>query len=147
MDCRVIAADLIAYHFGSTPDDARLRIDEHLLGCTDCLRSYLALKHHFAEGVSLGERPSPAARQRLRDAVASEFRPSAPARAARWLRRPIPLYQGVAAAAVVLALALVAPLLAAGRAPSRAPGDANATMGVGERVDTARPAPESLSFY
>ena len=149
MDCSVIAADLIAYHFGTTPDDARKRIDEHLLGCTDCLRAYLELKHHFASGVSRGARPSAAARQRLRAAVALEFTPSVPTRAVRWLRRPIPLYQGVAAAAVALALALIAPLVAETRAPSRAraPDDTNASAPRGERVDSARPAPESLSFY
>lgn len=143
MDCAVIQQDLIAYHFGTTPDVARERIDEHLLACTDCLRDYLRVKHGLAKGAALMERPSPDAREKLRRAVAAEFTPSARAKMTRWLRRPIPLYQGVAAAAVVLALALLAPLLAANHTTR----DADRATASGERVDTARPAPESLSFY
>jgi predicted anti-sigma-YlaC factor YlaD len=146
MDCSVIQADLIAYHFGTTPDPMRERIDEHLLSCTDCLRAYLRVKGHLAKGASQTERMSPAAREKLRRAVAAEFTPSARTKVTRWLHQPIPLYQGVAAAAVVLALALIAPLLAATSPPSRA-GDRERATASGERVDTSRPSPESLSFY
>ncbi len=142
MDCSVISADLIAYHFATCDDDARARIDAHLLGCTECLRAYLAIKHHTDRGTSLDARPSDAARARLRAAVAAEFQPSLGARAARALRRPIPLYQSLAAAAaVVFVAAAVAPMLA--RTDSMPPMQATG----GERVDTARPTPENLSFY
>jgi anti-sigma factor RsiW len=146
MDCKVVEEDLIAYHFGATSEETREAIDAHLVACTDCLKQYLRVKHHLARhdgSASVAERPSSKARARLRAAVAAEFEPSAPARMVRWMRRPIPLYQGLAAAAVVLLVALVAPLVA--RQSFAVDGDG--MHAGGERVDTARPAPESLSFY
>jgi len=143
MDCSVIQADLIAYHFGTTEEDARERIDAHLLECTSCLRAYLALKRHF-EQAPASARPRPEAKKRLRDEVEAAFRPRAGARVARWLRRPIPLYQGLAVAAVALVVAVTAPLVA-----KVAPLERNTTQPTagGQRIDTARPMPESLSFY
>ena len=146
MDCSVISADLIAYHFATCDDDARARIDAHLLGCTECLRAYLAIKHHTDRGTSLDARPSDAARARLRAAVAAEFRPSLGARAARALRRPIPLYQSLAAAAaVVLVATAIAPMLARSDVPP--PMQAPLVVRDGERVDTARHTPDNLSYY
>jgi len=139
MDCAVIQIELAPYHLGVCDDETRARIDAHLLECTDCLRAYLAIKRHIERGDRA--RPSDAAKAKLRAAVASEFRPTIAARAARALRRPVPLYQSFAAAAViVLVVSALAPILARPNAP--APVTAS-----GERVDTARPTPENLSFY
>jgi len=89
-------------------------------------------------GVASGQRPSPAAKKRLRDAVESTFA-RRPERPVRWLGRRIPLYQGLAAAAFAAALALLLPRI--GRfAPPHPP----ASRAV---VDTSRPSPESLSIY
>ncbi len=139
MDCSVIQPDLFAYHFATLDEEARARVDEHLLGCQKCLRAYLGIKRHMELGVGLPGRPSEAARLRLREAVADAFRPSLGARLGRWLRRPIPLYQGLATAAVVLLLASITPLLLRRPSPSALPG--------GERVDTSRSHPASLAIY
>jgi hypothetical protein len=142
MDCSVVEADLIAYQLATCDDEARAQIDAHLLGCTPCLRAYLALKHHVERGATLDARPSDAARARLRAAVAAEFQPTLATRAARALRRPIPLYQSLAAAAViVLVAAAIAPILA--RNETQSPMQATG----GQRIDTARRTPENLSFY
>jgi len=113
-------------------------------------------------------RPSEAMRARLRADVEAAFRPSVVARVGRALRRPIPLYQGLVAAALAVALAL--PLARgkgssgvthgaqppeAGLAPSTSPpahaslpGEtALAPILSGARVDTARLSPESLTIY
>lgn len=141
MDCRLIQGELIAYHFATTREEERERIDEHLLGCTTCLRAYLRLKRHIERGATLGDRPASAVKQRLRADVEAAFRPSGRERVRRWLRRPIPLYQGIAAAAVALLLAGAGPLLA--DALSAKP-PASATN---ERIDSSRPSPQSLTLY
>lgn len=144
MDCSLIHEDLIAYHFATASDEVRERIDVHLVACTACLRAYLRVKHHIERGASLAERPSAGLRQKLRRDVELAFRPSAPERVRRWFSRPIPLYQGLAAAAVVVLLATVVPVLWRSAAPAPA---LQAGGGSSERIDTARPSAESLSFY
>jgi hypothetical protein len=72
-----------------------------------------------------GDEPAPAA------ARATSRRPPL------WFRH-IPLYQGLTAAAVAAAIALLVPALLRGRADARG-GDAV--------VDTRRPVPESLTIY
>jgi hypothetical protein len=134
MDCGLV--DLVGYHFATMEDAERARVDEHLVECTACLRAYLALKHKVED--SRGERPSDEARARLRTAVEARYRPNIAARLRAWLGRPIPLYQGLAAALVAVVLAAVAPTLLA-RAPTPAPS--------GPYVDSARPVPESVTFY
>ncbi len=134
MDCVVV--DLVSYHFGTLEEGARDAIDDHLLGCTACLRSYLALKRQVARGVG-GEVPSDAVRARLRGAVAERFRPSTLARARGWMSRPIPFYQGLAAAVLALVVAALLPAFADKTPPAAG----------GRYVDTARPLAESLSIY
>jgi hypothetical protein len=139
MDCRMIQGELVAFTFGTSSDDERERIDAHLLGCTECLRAYLRFKHHVERGASLRERPSDETRRRIRDDVAAAVRPHGAARAARWLRRPIPLYQGLAVACVAAGLVVAMPWMH----DLLAPHDAIAAS----RVDSARPVAESISIY
>jgi hypothetical protein len=138
MDCAVIQIELAPYHLATCDEEARARIDAHLLECQDCLRAYLAIKRHLEAGERA--RPSDLARARLRAAVAHEYRPTLATRATRALRKPVPLYQSLAAAAaIVLVVSAIVPLLARQAPP--------AETASGERIDTARPTPENLSFY
>lgn len=129
MDCTGVASHLVAYQFGATTDDERVAIDAHLVACTACLRTYLALKH-AAEAGAL-ERPASRVKADLRARVAKR------ARRPSLLARRIPLYQGVALAAIAAAVALLVP-----RARER--------IVVREgtpQVDTARARAESLHIY
>jgi hypothetical protein len=139
----MIQGDLVAFTFGTSSDDERERIDAHLLGCTDCLQAYLRFKHHVEWGVergaSLRERPSDETRRRIREDVAAAVRPRAAARAAQWLRRPIPLYQGLAVACVAAGLVVAMPWMHDLLAPREALA--------ASRVDSARPVAESISIY
>lgn len=139
MDCARI--DLIAYHFATGTEPEREIVEKHLLTCTRCLEGYLALKRHV-EGGARGERPGDAVRARLRRDVEREF-PGPARRRARsplaWLGRPIPLYQGLAAATIALLVAALAPVVArhATAGPLRS----------GDSVDTSRRSAESLTIY
>jgi hypothetical protein len=140
MDCSLIQGQLIGYHFATLSDDERPGVEGHLLTCTACLRTYLALKAHVDHAGRDEEAPSEAVRLRLRAAVAARFRPTPAGRVRRWLARPIPLYQGLAfAAALALAAALVP-------AVDRVLRPAPAAHGA-EQVDSARPQAQSLTIY
>jgi anti-sigma factor RsiW len=134
MDCVVV--DLAAYHFGTLEEADRDRVEEHLLTCTGCLRAYLALKRRTAPGAG-GAVPSAAAHGKLRDAVAARFRPTGWTRARGWMARPIPLYQGLAAAVLALVVASLLSTLV----------DKSPVLAGGRYVDTARPLAESLTIY
>jgi anti-sigma factor RsiW len=134
MDCARI--DLVGYHLG-TLDDERELVEKHLLACTPCLEAYLALKRDADQRSSL--RPSPQAYERLRRDVAATFAARRSTGVARWLTRPVPLYAGVAAFAVVAIFGFVATLALH--------GSSSATRGELERVDTSRSVAESLSIY
>lgn len=142
MDCSLIQVDLVAYHLGAIEEPARERVEAHLVACAACVRAFVTLKRHMESGAA---KPSEAARARLRAAVAAEFEPNAASRVKKWLRRPIPLYQGLAAAAVIALAAMTAPKIA--ELASRAHGREPAPIADGERVDSARTSPDSLSFY
>ena len=106
MDCRLIQVDLVAYQFGTVADDARDQIEAHLLECPGCLKGFLALKREV-ETAQAGPRPSQAARDRLRRAVASEL--ASKRRAAlqpSWWRRPL-AFGFVAASAMAAMIAFV----------------------------------------
>jgi anti-sigma factor RsiW len=135
----MIQGELFPYTFGTSSPEERDQIDAHLLGCRDCLRAYLRLKHHVERGASLDARPGDAIRRRVRDDVAAVVRPRGAARVRRWLRRPIPLYQGLAVAAVAAGIALAGPWLR--EATLRRPPQIEA------RVDTSRDVARSLSIY
>ena len=139
MDCALIQGKLIEYQFAALEDADCENVEAHLLACKDCLRTYLALKAHVDRGSGAGEVPSEAARLRLRAAVEARFRSTATRRLRRWLSRPVPLYQGLAVAALVAAAVALVPTLARSfRSTGARPA---------EQVDTTRPAAESLTIY
>jgi len=59
-------------HFGVVSDDVRALVEEHLLGCTACVRAFIELKRAI-ETTEDAPRPSTSARARLRSAVATEL--------------------------------------------------------------------------
>jgi anti-sigma factor RsiW len=140
MDCTLIQGQLIGYHFATVSDDERAEVEGHLLGCTACLRTYLALKTHVDRGTIDDEVPGEAARLRLRAAVQARFRPTPARRVGRWFTRPVPLYQSLAVAAVVFLCGALAPAVARTIHPGPVARAA-------ERVDSARSSAESLTIY
>ncbi|HEU4536966.1 MAG TPA: zf-HC2 domain-containing protein [Polyangiaceae bacterium] len=133
MGCLLNDGDLVAYHLGTAGDAERERLEGHLVECPACAQAYVRLKRTFEHAP--GARPGDALRRRLRAEVEASFRPALPQRFGSWLRRPIPLYQGVAGALLV-ALALGLAIWAPGREAER-PHAAGL-------VDSARQ--EALSF-
>jgi anti-sigma factor RsiW len=143
MDCTVVAGTLVAYHLGAATDDEADAVEAHLVACASCLRTYLAIKR-AADRAQL-ERPRPEVKERLRAEVARSF--PAPARVRDHRARPlpmlvrrIPLYQGVALAALAASIALVAPGVV------RRVARSEAAPGV-PVIDTARTRAESLHIY
>src|SRR5688500_18756336 len=134
MDCTGVASLVVAYHFGAVDDAERSAVEEHLVACTTCLKTYLALKRATESGS--GERPSPKARARLRDAVEREVRP----RSVSLFARRIPLYQGLVAAAIAAAITLATPTVMR-RLARHDVGDG------APEVDTSRPRAASLQIY
>ena len=110
MSCDEIQLELCAFHFGTVSEETRRALEAHLPGCPACLRAFLSLKREI-ETAEHEERPSPAARARLRQAVAEELGLARPRRAWSWWERPLAF--GFAAAAVLLAMIMVG-LLATG---------------------------------
>lgn len=131
MDCQDVTPELFGYHFGTLDEPRRSAVDEHLLGCAGCLRQYQRLKHAL-DGGGLAA-PDPRVKARLRAAVmARTSSRGLTASARRVLSRPIPLYQGLAAACVAAAVALALSWAPRGApAPSLGPD--------GAKVDSARP--------
>jgi anti-sigma factor RsiW len=135
----MIQGELFAYALGTSSEDDRERIDEHLVSCTVCLRGYLRLKRHVKRGASREARPSDEIRRRVRDDVAAIVRPRGAARVRQWLRKPIPLYQGLAVAAVAAGVAIGLPQVVASfgrKAPETT-----------AHVDMSRPVPQALAIY
>jgi hypothetical protein len=143
MDCTGVAGLLVAYHLGTASDEEADTVDAHLVGCSACLKTYLALKR-AADRAQL-EQPRPDVKARLRAEVAREFsRPvSAPAkvRPLAVFARRIPLYQGVALAALAASIALVAPGVL--RHFERESAETTSVP----LIDTARTRAESLHIY
>ena len=71
MDCTVILGDLIAYHFATADDAEREQVEAHLVKCTACLRTYMAMKAHIDRSTEAPVEPSEGLRLRLRAAVVS----------------------------------------------------------------------------
>jgi anti-sigma factor RsiW len=113
MSCDAIQLELCAYHFGTISEENRLELEAHLPTCAACTRAFVALKREI-ETAEHGQRPSPAARARLRRAVAEEL--GLAPRGWSWWERPLAF--ACAAAAVLLAMVMVG-LLATG--PGAAP--------------------------
>lgn len=143
MDCARVTSHLVGYHLGLVADDERGTLEAHLLGCRSCLEKYLALKRaadKAAHTKNEEDRPSPEVRARLRAAVMREVASPPPRRVTLFTRR-IPLYQGVALAALAAAITLAAPSLL-----RRASQSDHSTTSV-TSVDTSRTRAESLHIY
>jgi anti-sigma factor RsiW len=104
MSCERIENELVAFHFGVVSPETRRELEAHLPGCAGCLASYLALKRDI-ETAELEPGPTPAARRRLRRAVAEELGLLPPRPRWSWWERPLAL--GIAGAAVAAALLLL----------------------------------------
>jgi anti-sigma factor RsiW len=142
MDEHVVEERLLTYYFGAGSDEEGVRIDAHLCACASCLRAFLDLKRHVEHEGRRALRPRAETRARLRADVAAAFQPRAAApllRLRRALRQPIPLYQGLAVAAVAAALGVLVPFARLHLRPVPPPS--------GEHVDSARLSPESLTVY
>jgi anti-sigma factor RsiW len=96
MACHLIQSDLVPYHFGVIDDEGRTRVEEHLVSCPQCLRDYIALKREME---TTAEKPSPAAKARLRSAVADEVTRSRVTWS--WWERPLAV--AFASAAILVA--------------------------------------------
>ncbi|RLB58099.1 MAG: hypothetical protein DRI90_17150 [Deltaproteobacteria bacterium] len=116
MSCQDIGLELVAYHFGEIEPRARVEMEEHLLKCPDCLTDFIALKRQI-ETAELDERPSPAARQRLRHAMAQELGIEPEPRAWSWWERPVAF--GFAGAALVAAAMMVGGVVGGDGSPPR----------------------------
>jgi anti-sigma factor RsiW len=143
MDCTAVAENLVAYHVGGIEDADREAIEAHLVGCRTCLETYMAIKR--AADRAAVERPRPEVRDRLRMEVLAAFptkaereRKAATPAPVSFFRRRIPLYQGVALAAVAAALTLVGPSIVKRIRRSNTPP---------AMVDTSRTHAESLTIY
>lgn len=140
MDCSLIEGHLLGYHLAALEDAERAEVEEHLVGCPGCVRAYLTLKADVERAAANTEEPREEVRLRLRAAVAARFRPTPLRRARAWLTRPVPLYQGVAIAGVVLALGALAPTVVHSLRTARGAHTA-------ERVDTTRTSARSTTLY
>jgi len=113
MTCETVRQRLIDHYYGELPPQQRREVAQHLTGCGDCALEYCRLDADLGGlGQLCDESPSPQLQARLRDRVATQFRPP-------WWRRlwrvgafPIPAYQtALLLAAVLLAWLLVGPRL------------------------------------
>jgi predicted anti-sigma-YlaC factor YlaD len=139
MDCGKV--NLVGYHLGAASPEERELVEGHLVACSSCVQSYLALKRHADEQAS--ERPSAELRARLRSDVAKAFPRSVGARLAAWLTSPVPLYIGALAVAVTsVALLLANRLWSASASRTHRPFSEGSA-----RIDTSRANAESLTIY
>ena len=110
MTCNEITPELVGYHFATLDDEARARVESHLLECPACVRAFVELKRGI-ETSEAAERPSDLARTRLRRAVEGEL-----GLRRRWWERPLAI--ALAASVVLVAgRAMHALTASAGSAP------------------------------
>ena len=128
MDCPLIEDLLVGYHLGALADDDRGCVEAHLVDCGRCLRGFIAVKRICETAGDATERPSAAARARLRAEVARRFPPRRRFRLA-WL----------GGASIAAAIVIFAWQQSTTR-PRREPPPAATT------VDSALPAPETLNY-
>ena len=115
MDCEMTQSELVAYLFGVIEESARPSVEQHLLGCSSCLREFIALKR-AAE--TADAEPSVGARDRLRRAVADELKSRARRSAWSWWERPLAV--ALAGLMVVMAMVFVRRIAASPGVPPRA---------------------------
>ena len=115
MDCEMTKSELVAYHFGVIEERARTGMEQHLLGCSSCLREFIELKR-AAE--TADAEPSPAVKARLRSAVADELKSRALRSSWSWWERPLAV--ALAGLMVVMATVFVRRIAESPGAPPRA---------------------------
>jgi anti-sigma factor RsiW len=118
MTCREVERELVAYQFGALEDDARRRVEAHLVACSACVGAFVQVKRAVELGEQ-GARPSDAAKRRLRRAVARELGVRE-AKPTAWERA---LAVGIAACLVLVAGAATRALTSAPGAPPHALSD------------------------
>ncbi len=111
MSCSEIEPDLVGYHFGALDEDARRRVEEHLVSCADCVRAFVETKRAI-ETSEEAPAPSDMARARLRRAVARELGVGLER---TWWERPVAI--ALAASVVLVAGATMHALTTAEGAP------------------------------
>jgi len=72
MTCDAIEPELVAYHFNVLDEDTRTRVEVHLVECSTCIRTFVALKRSIETSEDVPA-PSRLARSRVRSAVAKEL--------------------------------------------------------------------------
>lgn len=102
MDCELIHIELVPYHFGGIDDEARTRVEAHLLACPACLKDFLALKRSIEAREA---RPTAMAKARLRKAVMREIGHDDAGVSWSWWERPLAV--AFAGAAMLAAIMLV----------------------------------------
>jgi hypothetical protein len=115
-----VELELIGYHFGLVSNDAREKIETHLVACGECLQAFLGVKRSVETSEDAPE-PSAIARARLRKAVFSELHPKPKW---SWWERPVAF--AAAASAVLVAGAMTHALTSAPGSPPYAASDHSA---------------------
>ena len=117
MTCNEIEHQLVGYHFNALSGDVRHAVEAHLVECPDCVRAFVELKRAI-ETSEDSPRPSDAARQRLRSAVARELGVTT----TRWAWWERPLALAVAVTVVLAAGASTRALVSEPASPPHALG-------------------------
>ncbi len=125
MDCNVSRLEMVTFYFGDVGEDRRIELEEHIASCPECLQSYFALKR----SVEMSDRPSAAAKNRLRAAVSKEVEPAQ--RGVQWLWWERPLAVVLATASLFLAVAVTQAIASTVQAPSE----------IARAGETAKPTP------
>ena len=103
MNCDDVLEKLSDHHHEILESGEAVAVAEHLGACGGCAQAYCRLQAQLRGiGSAYAERPSARARLALRDAVHGEFAPPRTRRVLSFLRRPVPAYGAVLAAALPL---------------------------------------------
>ena len=88
--------EIVDYYFGTLEPSERGAIDEHLVRCHGCIKSYVAYKRAIEDEAGLHLRPSPATHDRLLRSVRQAFPgPKPRPRLAALFALRLPLYQSL----------------------------------------------------
>ncbi len=103
MNCDDTLEKLSDHHHETLATDEAVAVAEHLGACGGCAQAYCRLQAQLRGiGAAFAERPSSRTRAALRAAVAAEFTPKRTQGLFSFLRRPVPAYGAVLAAALPL---------------------------------------------
>jgi len=103
MNCDDALEKLSDHHHETLATGEAVAVAEHLGACGGCAQAYCRLQAQLRGiGSAYAERPSSGTRAALRGAVAAEFAPKGTQGLLSFLRRPVPAYGAVLAAALPL---------------------------------------------